>query len=379
MLIIFTIVVIHCLITALFAIKRGVKARTQRKFENTHDPNYWPSVSVIIPAWCERGTLENCIQSLKNTNYPNWEIIIVAGGIDNTYQAAIDACIGLNNSRVIQQMPKGKNAALNDGFRESNGEVIVLLDSDSKVSQDWIYPLVKPVCQGTKATMGRLIPSRTTPISLGEQMEWISSYEVHRIVTLQGSGSIAIQRSLIENMGGFPEDITVGVDWDLDARLALQGITGVYCPNAVVYSERPATVTEYWRNEIRWRRAHLQSLFRIPDYFLRTPVSTATNLYIYALAWFTLIFTVVAGIALLAGNIQITALWLTFLFWVLARRASLAIEVTAYTRYYNWLKLAWVAPLLLCITILAILPASLTWRKKTVNFKGPRVKKSSST
>ncbi len=365
----------HITTTWLLAVRRGTLAR-RRASDIAPLPQQWPFVSVIVPAWREKGTIESCIESLQAVDYPAWEAIIVAGGPDGTFEAARKACADDPRFRIIEQQPRGKNAALNEGFRAARGEVIVLLDADSRVRPGWLRALVVPINEVVSATTGNPFPLRQTPISLGEQMERIAAYEIHCVPTLQGSGSIAIRREIVEKLGGFPEDVVVGVDWDLNARLAVQGVKRAFCPRAIVYTPRPATLREYWKNEIRWRRAHFNSLFRLREYFLRDVPSALTNLYIYALSWFSALFTFVAGMILVAGGSEVKAtvlaLWAIFVGWILLRRAALAGEVAAYTRDSGWLKLAWVPPLLLLMTLVAIIPATLTWKRSEMHFKGPR-------
>jgi cellulose synthase/poly-beta-1,6-N-acetylglucosamine synthase-like glycosyltransferase len=367
---------VHIVVAWIAALRHGLRARYGRLQKQAHTSNVWPSVSVIIPAWRERGTLERCIASLRLVDYPSWEVVIVAGGPDGTYQAAVEECRDIEHVHIIEQQPRGKNAALNQGVRAASGEVIVLLDADSQISPGWLHALVAPIDGVIRATTGNPVPLRQTPTTLAEQMERIAAWGVHNTVILQGSGSIAIRREVIEEIGGFPEDVLVGVDWDLNARLAACGVARTFCPQATVYTERPATLREYWRNELRWRRAHLISLFHLRAYFLRDTRSVIQNLYLYALAWFSLLLTCGTIAAILLGPPQVRAqaliLWAWFVGWLALRRAALALEVAAFTRQAQWLCLGWVPPLLLFITFAASCVASISTGHATMHFKGPR-------
>jgi cellulose synthase/poly-beta-1,6-N-acetylglucosamine synthase-like glycosyltransferase len=360
----------------MIAIWRGLQAGSDRRREQREGARVWPSVSVIIPAWQERGTLERCIHSLRLVSYPAWEVIIVAGGPDGTYQAAVEASKGLKHVQVIEQQPRGKNAALNEGVRAASGDVIVLLDADSTVSPGWLCALVAPLNGVIRATTGNPVPLRQTPTSRGEQMERISAWDVRNTIALQGCGSIAIRREVIKQIGWFPEDVFVGVDWDLDARLAARGVARTFCRRAVVYTERPATLREYWRNELRWRRAHLTSIIRLREHFLRDVFSAFKSLYLYTLAWFSVLLTCAAVAAILLGSPQVRSsaliLWALFVAWVALRRAALAVEVAAYTRQAQWLSQVWVPPVLLFVTFVASCVASASIGRTTIHFKGPR-------
>lgn len=367
---------VHVVIAWLTAIWHGLHPKDTHLPKQAHHSNGFPFVSVIVPAWQERGTLEMCIRFLRDVDYPNWEVIIVAGGPDGSYESAIEACKDLEHFSVLKQQPRGKNAALNQALGPAQGEIIVLLDADSQVSKGWLKELVAPINKVILATTGQPVPLRKTPITQTEQMEQIAISKIRGITILQGNGSIALDRKAIEQIGGFPEDVLVGVDWDLNARLAAHHIQRTFCSGAIVKTERPATLPEYWRNEIRWRRAHIASLFRLSNYFLSSPVTAISNLYIYILSWFTAIFTILVGVIALTQSSEIRIvsfdLWLLFMMWILFRRAALAMEVAVYTRDTSWLKLVWLPPLLLCIMLMAILSASLTVKRNTAHFKGPR-------
>src|SRR5262245_45286043 len=104
---------VHVIVVWMAAIWHGLRARQAHQHQTPHQLALWPFVSVIIPAWQERGTLERCIASLRLVDYAEWEVVIVAGGLDGTYRAAVEACQGLEHFQVIEQQPRGKNAALN--------------------------------------------------------------------------------------------------------------------------------------------------------------------------------------------------------------------------------------------------------------------------
>lgn len=364
----------HIIIVWLAAVRRGRAAAARSQPAAQAAPGNWPFVSVLIPAWRERGAIEHCLRSLRQVDYPDWEVIVVAGGPDGTYQAASEGCAGIARAQVIEQLPRGKNAALNEGLRLAQGDVIALLDADSLVGPQWLRELVAPISAATPVTTGDPAPLRWTFVSLGERMEQIAARAIHGDVILQGSGSIALRRDVIQALGGFPEDVAVGVDWDLNARLAARGIPRIFCPQAIVVTERPATLREYWANEVRWRRGHLGALLRAP----KQPMLILAQLYIYGLAWFSMAYTcaTVAVAFLAAGDMRaaVIALWAIFTLWIFLRRAALAGEVAAYRMERRWLRLAWVPPLLLGLTLAAIIPATVTLKRAGIHFQGPRNK-----
>src|SRR5512133_2635959 len=86
----------HTLATWLAALWQGAAAQYAPNV-GPLTPRAWPFVSVIVPAWRERGTIESCICALRAVEYPAWEAIIVAGGPDGTYESAIECCEDLDH------------------------------------------------------------------------------------------------------------------------------------------------------------------------------------------------------------------------------------------------------------------------------------------
>lgn len=365
---------IHIGVSWAIAWARGARA-AQRPRVATAQRERWPSVSVIVPAWRERWTLGDCLKSLAGVDYPDWETIVVAGGDDETYAAALEQGRALAGARVIPQEPHGKPAALNAGLAVATGEVVVFLDADSRVESGWLRALVAPLDGSRRAATGWAIPTRLTAISRAEQMERIAWYEILGQTTLQGSASIAIERTLIDDLGGFPID-SYADDWELDTRLAARGVTRAFCRDAMVQTERPSTVREYWDNEVRWLRFHLASLIRFRDYFFRDVVTGLKSLYLYVLAWGTAAITVATVIVVSTGNAdaQVMAIgfWAIAIAWLLLRPTSLPVEIAAYTGDRRWLRDLWAPPVVFAVTMVAAVWASLTLRRVTLDFKGPR-------
>jgi cellulose synthase/poly-beta-1,6-N-acetylglucosamine synthase-like glycosyltransferase len=367
----------HIGLTWLLALRRGHLARSSPAAPAPARPISWPSVSVLIPAWNERGTIEGCLEALGEISYPDWEVIVIAGGSDGSLAAAQEAAAGLFGAQVIEQQPGGKNAALNWGLAHAYGDVIVLLDADSRPEPSWLHEMVAALSDETPVVTGSYRPLKRSAISLEEQMELIALREIRQIHSLQGSGGIALRRAIVERLGSFPEQVRVGVDWDLDIRLAQLGVGRGLAARALLKTERPATVGEFWHNELRWRRAHLRALIRQRRQLMPTPGAAVAQLYLYGLAWLAVGGS--SGLALAWPSLQpqqrtsALRLWGLGAAWLLLRRAALAAEVAAHQRSWAWLGLAWAPPMTLCMTLPAAVLATVDLlREEPQTFQGPR-------
>lgn len=92
-----------------------------------------PFVSIIVPTYNEEKNIANCLQTLKNLEYSNYELILSDGGsTDKTVEIAkkmIDKII------VDERLPNGwigKNYGCHLGYKEAKGEYLLFVDADTK-------------------------------------------------------------------------------------------------------------------------------------------------------------------------------------------------------------------------------------------------------
>ena len=330
----------------------------------------YPLVSILIPAWNEKSVLETTLKSLNRLTYPNWQAIVIAGGDDGTRDYAHTICKNWSRFTVISQDENGKNAALNQGFRHAIGDIIVLLDADCVVEQDWLSQLIAPLTHGYSASLANYFPVHLTPTSAQFEMEKIAAYNIRGVTILHGGG-IAVHRKVIEKIGGFPEDIRTGVDWDFDQRLSRIKSTKVFVPSAHHKTYLPDSFVKYYIDEVRWRRAHFQSTLRILRDRSLEKRDGFIGLTFYIVSMFFLsapLLNVITRYIFHSRTIYWPALWLFLLF----RRVRLSIEVLAYTRNCRWIRYIWVPPLTLLLSFIASIHALLTSLRDQTHFKGSR-------
>jgi hypothetical protein len=144
----------------------------------------------------------------------------------------------------------------------------------------------------------------------------------------------------------------------------------------VVYSHRPSTLAEWWKNELRWRRLHLRSLFRLRDIWQDDPIAAARHLYPYTVAWGMAALTAGAAVGIVAAPRPLRSglllSWAGALVWQLVRDLAGVFETAAYTAQPGWLRLIPVVPVLTVAGWLAGCRATLTVHRASLQFKGPR-------
>mgnify|MGYP001587664660 FL=1 len=106
--------------------------------------NYYPSVSVLIPAYNEEKNVAKAINSVLNLDYPKNKLKIIVindGSIDKTKEVASN----FKEVLVLDNKHKGlgKASALNHGLKYVNTELFAVLDADSEVGKDSLKKLVQ--------------------------------------------------------------------------------------------------------------------------------------------------------------------------------------------------------------------------------------------
>jgi cellulose synthase/poly-beta-1,6-N-acetylglucosamine synthase-like glycosyltransferase len=335
-----------------------------------------PTVSILVPAWNEKGTVEKCIDSLRNLNYPYWETLILAGGSDGTYEATRKFIMGDPRFRILERRPEPKNAAINRGIHEAMSEIIVILDADSIVEPNWLTALIEPLTEGAAASFGMHYPSKSTWISTEEHMEIIESYHILGTMLGQGCSSLAVRKKVFKKIGSLPTDAYSWEDTDIGIRLAKAGEKVAFVPSAQLTNERPATFKDYWKTAVRVHRAHLALLWHWRGLTLRNPKWIIFQSYLHAFSVLLLSGLIVGIIIALAVPysrpliLQIVALVLV---WMLVRRAALAGEISAYTGKAGWLLEAWIPPVLLLVQLITSNYGLFTfWKAVPFDYKGHR-------
>lgn len=87
--------------------------------------------SIVIPAYNVAVYLENCLKSILDQSYDNYEIIIVNdGSTDKTGKVADNLADQYEQIKVIHQSNGGASKARNTGMKNVTGDYVLFLDGD---------------------------------------------------------------------------------------------------------------------------------------------------------------------------------------------------------------------------------------------------------
>lgn len=102
----------------------------------------YPKVSIIIVNFNQKLLTLDCLSSLKEITYPNYEVLV----IDNNSQDGSITAISQRYPK-IKQIVNSKNLGYvggnNIGIKHAKGKYLLILNNDTKVTPSFIEPLIK--------------------------------------------------------------------------------------------------------------------------------------------------------------------------------------------------------------------------------------------
>ena len=98
-----------------------------------------PLISVIVPCYNQAQYLDECLQSVLEQTYQNWECIIVNDGSpDNTEEVVKKWTEKDPRFKYLKKENGGLSSARNAGIKAAEGEWILPLDADDKIGDRYL-------------------------------------------------------------------------------------------------------------------------------------------------------------------------------------------------------------------------------------------------
>lgn len=101
-------------------------------------------ISVIIPAYNARVTIERCLRSLSGQTYRDFEVIVVNDGSNDGTRGKLETANRAWGERIhiVHQQNQGAPAARNRGAKEAKGEYIIFCDADIEMKPDCLEKML---------------------------------------------------------------------------------------------------------------------------------------------------------------------------------------------------------------------------------------------
>ncbi len=214
--------------------------------------------SIIIPHFNGKQHLDDCLHSLRQQTFTDFEVLLVDNGSTDGSQAY-----------VRQQFPEvrllelGRNlgftGACNAGWQAARGEFIILLNNDTEADPNWLaevmggfgrYPQAGAIASKMLLfdkrdhfhTAGDYVRLDGIPGNRGVWQQDVGQYDQEEVVFSACGGAAAYRRQLLDEIGFLDDDFFFSCeDVDMGWRANLAGWQTVYMPTAVIYHKLKAT------------------------------------------------------------------------------------------------------------------------------------------
>jgi glycosyltransferase involved in cell wall biosynthesis len=106
-------------------------------------------VSVVIPVYNERGTIEQIVKAVRSAEIGDIEIIVVDdASTDGTQDVLKEQISALADKIIYQPHNQGKGAALRAGFAAATGDIVLVQDADLEYNPADYPTLLEPILTG---------------------------------------------------------------------------------------------------------------------------------------------------------------------------------------------------------------------------------------
>lgn len=225
----------------LDALRSGLKTLTGQPPEA---PAY--RFSVVITCYNYAKFLRDCVRSVVNQTYKNFELIIVNDGSTDNSQAVAEACrreFSAVAIRVLNQPNSGQPAlARNAGIRLAKGQYVLPLDADDLIGPQYLEqasqlidtdPAVDFICansvfdDGKTKTLAR--PGRFDAALMATKNQFVYC--------------CVYRRALWEKIGGYRDNVRGCEDWDFWVAIAVAGAKPGFIPCiGLIYNQKETGV-----------------------------------------------------------------------------------------------------------------------------------------
>jgi glycosyltransferase involved in cell wall biosynthesis len=113
-----------------------------------HTPLRDPMLSVVMPAYNERETIEEIVRRVMAVPLKLELIVVDDGSGDGTRELLQQLQRELGFTLLLQPGNAGKGAALRAGFAQIRGDVAVVQDADLEYSPEEYPQLIELICEG---------------------------------------------------------------------------------------------------------------------------------------------------------------------------------------------------------------------------------------
>ena len=212
----------------------------------------FPAVSIVIVSFNTRELTLDCVRSIMNrTVTPGLEVIVVDNASDDGSSAALSELSARHPNLTVHRndVNVGFAAAVNIGLRSARGDVLVIMNSDVIVPDNWMRGMLRALEDPNVGLVGPVTNSigneakiRVDYSDLDEMntfaQRWMKAHVGHQFeIEVLAMYCLAMRRESFESIGLLDEEFGIGwfEDDDYSHRARQKGLRVVCTEESFVH------------------------------------------------------------------------------------------------------------------------------------------------
>ena len=188
-----------------------------------------PFFTVIIPLFNKENYVHNCIQSVFNQTFTNYEIIIVNDGSTDKSIAIVENFKNQNIKIINHDNNKGLSATRNTGIANANSDYITFLDADDAWKPTFLENVLELINTFAEARIfatnyeekyrNKIVLPQNNAIKLKKNSKQIIDFfSINLGQGIYNHGSVCFHKSVFKKAGLYNENIDFAEDLDFNIR-----------------------------------------------------------------------------------------------------------------------------------------------------------------
>lgn len=179
-------------------------------------------ISIVVPTLNSETFVGQTLRSIEEQKYENLEVIVVDGHSSDSTIEIVNSFLSRLDIRMMFCEPKGESNAINQGIKETTGEIVTYLDSDD-VYERGCFDLMNLAFSDPRILWAygkcKIIDSSNEEIrqivtKAKEIVQKHFSYSTLLCVDYLAQPSVFLTRQLIDEIGEFREDLKYSFEYD---------------------------------------------------------------------------------------------------------------------------------------------------------------------
>lgn len=231
-----------------------------------------PKYSLIIPTFGRPDEVQEFLESLTQSTYKNFEVIIADGTPKKSLENIARPFYNQLTIQFLYEEFLPVSDARNLGAVKACGEYFIFLDSDCIIPPDYL----KKVDQFLQSHPVDLFGGPDAAHTSFTPVQKAISYSMTSLFTTGGirgnkkhvgvfhprGFNMGISRKAFEHVKGYDTTFRCGEDIDLSIRIIQQGFKSALIPDAFVYHKRRTTFKQFFKQVFRFGAARINLFSR---------------------------------------------------------------------------------------------------------------------